>query len=400
MKTTSLALAALLATTACANFGDATLSSTGIGVGGPTRIPKVATTSDRFPAIYALSETYRKYAVTDVAYLPTGEVTYTGRVGIELGNAEGEAVGDFALTVNFDTDAVTGEVTNINLKYSEVPWQKFTRSVPLTGTHDSAGNITAAGTGTLYGANKYNIAVDIDMLLELVGALHTASLYSAEGNDIHGTVTGEITGDLTTLVEGVFFGDGDQIDPTPPCLTCPTIQEVSGTDWDEAGDEASTISGATATLEAEMPTTGSARYSGQVGLNLIAFRMDGEAIGDLEVLILFDSESLQGEISDVKLYLDSSSSAVASFPEQLTSGVLDVGGDTDGTDIQLEIDGELVAIDENGQDFEIEIEEVLMEGAFHNVSSDADSFQGTTASGRGRVDGNRFYISGEFYGEK
>ena len=140
---------------------------------------------------------------TAPADIPTGTVTYDGQIGADVrGDAQGSILADMTMIVGFDTNAIRGSVTNINLVDPDgIPNQRFDGSLAITGI-ETNGDLDAVAVGQITGVDVDGHTVDADMDLDLVG---TVVDDTGQGDAIFGSVTGSAAGDFYLTVDGVFF---------------------------------------------------------------------------------------------------------------------------------------------------------------------------------------------------
>ena len=332
------------------------------------RTAKVATDTD-VAAATSSATTFNTYAATALADLPTGEVTYVGDIGMTVqgtdGSGNGEAVGDLTLVINFATDAVTGQVTNLNIEYDGMAWQRMTGSILLTGS-EASGALSASGSGNLFGATRTGLAVDIEMLLNI---LATVRSNTGNGDRISGTATGTVNGDFAGVVNGSFFGTDSTIVTVTPTTPGNTPTAATNTNWN--GVQATYDNLVSSIVLRDLPDTGTETYTGAIQFDIASLTANGEAVGDLTILTNYGGEALLAQITNVNMYLNATSGA--SVPEQLLVGVIDMDGDIEQDDptqtaiFALDGDGELSGIDSLGEEFDVEMV-LVIEG---NLGQDA-----------------------------
>ena len=140
---------------------------------------------------------------TAPADIPTGTVTYDGQIGADVrGDAQGSILADMTMIVGFDTNAISGNVSNINLvDPAGIPTQRFSGSLAIAGIENN-GDLDAIASGRVSGVDGDGYAVDADMNLDLVG---TVLDDAGQGDAIFGSATGSAAGDFYLDVDGVFF---------------------------------------------------------------------------------------------------------------------------------------------------------------------------------------------------
>lgn len=166
-------------------------------------IPPSITTADVDRA-YVEAARISRLPVTDVINVPTGTVTYDGQIGVDVsGDAAGSILADMTMIVGFDTDAITGNVTNINLiDPNGVPDQRMGGSLDIDGI-ETNGQIAAVATGQVSAVDIYGESVTADMDIDLTGAVVDDQ---SNGDAIFGSATGSAEGDFYLYMDGVFFG--------------------------------------------------------------------------------------------------------------------------------------------------------------------------------------------------
>lgn len=141
---------------------------------------------------------------TDPLDLPTGSVTYDGQIGAAVGGgAQGQMLADMTMHVRFDSDAIGGTVSNINLlDTTGLPEQRLDGTLAIAG-FENAGDLGGIATGQVTGVDGGGRVIDADMALDLRGAVINDQWY---GDAVYGSATGSTTGDVTLGLNGVFFG--------------------------------------------------------------------------------------------------------------------------------------------------------------------------------------------------
>ncbi len=144
---------------------------------------------------------------TTFGNLPTGSVTYTGKLGADVsGDANGSILGDLNMNVGFASNRVGGNVTNINLIDPDgTPNQRFDGRLALDGV-ETAGQIDSFASGDISGVDVNGNRVDAQMLLILEGDVRDRF---SRGDTVYGTASGQTEGDFEMDVEGVFYGTRD-----------------------------------------------------------------------------------------------------------------------------------------------------------------------------------------------
>ena len=144
---------------------------------------------------------------TTVGDLPTGSVTYQGQIGADVsGDAQGDILADMTMIVGFDSNTITGNVTNINLVDPDgIPDQLLEGTLAMSGIENS-GDLAAVASGQVSGVDINGIDVDADMSLTLDGTVHDDT---GQGDAVFGDVTGDANGDFLLDIDGVFFGTSD-----------------------------------------------------------------------------------------------------------------------------------------------------------------------------------------------
>lgn len=136
--------------------------------------------------------------------LPTGSVTYTGKLGADVsGDANGSILGDLNMNVSFARNTVGGDVRNINLIDPDGrPNQRFEGRLLLDGV-ETDGQIDSFASGDLTGVDVHGDRVDTQMLLILEGDVRDDF---GRGDAVYGSATGRAEGDFDLDVDGVFYG--------------------------------------------------------------------------------------------------------------------------------------------------------------------------------------------------
>lgn len=186
MKSAYLPLIALSLTAACATPNPPSVTSTDVN-----RAFAEATYLSSLPA-------------TAPADLPVGSVTYDGQIGADVrGDARGQMLADMSMTVGFDSNAIGGTVSNINLlDTTGLPEQRLDGTLTIAG-FENAGNLGGVATGQVAGVDGGGQVIDADMGLDLRGAVINDQWY---GDAVYGSATGSATGDVNLGLNGVFFG--------------------------------------------------------------------------------------------------------------------------------------------------------------------------------------------------
>ncbi|WP_439156434.1 hypothetical protein [Yoonia sp.] len=186
MKSAHLSLVALTLTAACAT----------------PNVPSVTSTDvDR-----AFGEAaYLSTLPATVPYdLPTGSVTYDGQIGADVGgDAQGQMLADMTMQVRFDSDAIGGTVSNINLlDTTGLPEQRLDGTLEIAG-FENEGDLGGIATGQVTGVDGGGRVIDADMVLDLRGSVINDQWY---GDAVYGSATGTTSGDVNLGLNGVFFG--------------------------------------------------------------------------------------------------------------------------------------------------------------------------------------------------
>ncbi|MFN3664343.1 hypothetical protein [Yoonia sp.] len=154
----------------------------------------------------ALTEATRisRLPQTQISDLPTGSVTYNGKVGANVGgDLQGSMLGDMSMNVGFNTNTVRGSVTNLNLiNQAGRPDQALGGNLAINGFEDR-GNLSAGAGGTITGVAPGGSAFSSDVNLNLQGNLRDDR---HRGDAVFGTVAGQALGDVNLGFDGVFFG--------------------------------------------------------------------------------------------------------------------------------------------------------------------------------------------------
>lgn len=145
--------------------------------------------------------------LTSTANLPTGNVTYRGKLGADVaGDANGSILGDMTMQVDFADNDIGGSVTDINLINPDgTPDQRFDGSLTIDGVENS-GRLDAFASGEITGVDNDNFEVDSQVLLTLDGNVHDDF---GRGDAVFGTADGQARGEFNMDIEGVFFGTTD-----------------------------------------------------------------------------------------------------------------------------------------------------------------------------------------------
>ena len=153
---------------------------------------------------YAEAARISALPVTPLANVPTGTVTYDGQIGADVrGDAQGSILADMTMIVGFDSNAIAGNVTNINLvDLNGTPNQRFDGSLGIDGI-EAGGDLDATATGRITAVDVNGQVVDADMDLDLSGSVVNDQ---GQGDAIFGSATGTASGDFYLTVDGVFFG--------------------------------------------------------------------------------------------------------------------------------------------------------------------------------------------------
>ncbi|MBE0414450.1 hypothetical protein [Yoonia sp.] len=154
----------------------------------------------------AFAEATRISALPATSYydLPTGSVTYDGQIGANVtGDAQGQMLADMTMVVRFDSNAMGGTVSNMNLMDTAgLPEQRLDGKLTIAG-FESAGTLGGVAAGQISGVNSGGRDFDADMVLDLSGSVVNDRWY---GDAVYGSATGATTGDVNLGVTGVFFG--------------------------------------------------------------------------------------------------------------------------------------------------------------------------------------------------
>lgn len=156
---------------------------------------------------FAEARTISNLPFTDTNNLPTGTVTYVGKIGADVsGDYNGSILGDMRMNIDFADSDVGGDVTNINLIGADGrPDQRFDGSLDIDGVADS-GRIDAFASGDITAVNDIGLFVDSNVLLRLDGDVYDDF---AGGDAVFGTVKGDAEGEFDLNIDGVFFGTSD-----------------------------------------------------------------------------------------------------------------------------------------------------------------------------------------------
>ncbi len=144
---------------------------------------------------------------TDTQDLPTGNVTYNGKLGADVsGDLDGSIISDMTMIVGFNDQSIGGSVTNINLIDPDGrPNQRFDGALDIAGVEDS-GRLSAFASGDISGVDDDGFYVDSNLLLTLQGDVVDDI---GRGDAVFGSARGDGVGDLEFNVDGVFFGTED-----------------------------------------------------------------------------------------------------------------------------------------------------------------------------------------------
>lgn len=142
---------------------------------------------------------------TPVSQLPTGSVTYDGKIGADLdGDSLGSMLADMTMRVDFQDNRIGGNVRNINLIDQDgTPNQRFDGTLEIAGFENN-GDLDAGASGRISGVSSGGSRIDADMNLDLDGTVRTDRYH---GDTVYGGVTGDARGDFNLDVDGVFYGD-------------------------------------------------------------------------------------------------------------------------------------------------------------------------------------------------
>lgn len=145
--------------------------------------------------------------LTSTANLPTGNVTYRGKLGADVrGDANGSILGDMTMRVDFADNDIGGSVSNINLiDPNGTPNQRFDGSLNIDGVENS-GRLDAFATGEITGVDNDGFEVDSQVLLTLDGDVYDDF---GRGDAVYGAADGQARGEFNMDIEGVFFGTTD-----------------------------------------------------------------------------------------------------------------------------------------------------------------------------------------------
>lgn len=143
--------------------------------------------------------------VTLPADLPIGSVTYSGVLtATTTGDFAGDMYADLTMAVDFDSNAITGTIDNVDLvdPTTSTISQSLTGSLDLTGTQTSS-VLTATATGSLTGLG--DITGTAATILTMGGAIRTDT---TDGDTVYGdVVTGAATGGFDLIfTDGEFYG--------------------------------------------------------------------------------------------------------------------------------------------------------------------------------------------------
>lgn len=175
------------------------------GGGLPPSIDAAGIETDRLTGIR-----FNKLAHTAPADLPAGAARFSGRLGSQItGDYDGRMIGDLDLRIDFDTNSLSGDVSNINITDRDgEPTQRLGGRLDLSGaTRD--GVVDAQASGTVRILDDNDITRRADLALALDGHIRTQD---DDGDAVAGTMTGTMSGDVTLrLFDGYFYGvDNDR----------------------------------------------------------------------------------------------------------------------------------------------------------------------------------------------
>ena len=145
--------------------------------------------------------------LTSTANLPSGSVTYVGRLGADVqGDANGSILGDMTMQVDFADNDIDGSITNINLiDPNGTPNQRFDGRLAIDGVENS-GRLDAFASGEITGVDNDGFEVDSQVLLTLDGDVYDDF---DTGDAVFGTADGQARGEFDMDIEGVFYGTAD-----------------------------------------------------------------------------------------------------------------------------------------------------------------------------------------------
>ncbi len=162
-------------------------------------------TADQLTDIQNESSRVSALSASAPASIPTsGAVDYSGHIGGEIdGDVTGGFVGDLTVTADFGTNAITGDVTNINLIDEDGnPDQLLGGSLDVTGAHTGADiTMTAQGSVTAVDDDGFRGSSDVDF--ELNGGFVDDT---GTADAMYGTITGSADGDFYIgVVDADFY---------------------------------------------------------------------------------------------------------------------------------------------------------------------------------------------------
>ena len=184
----------------------ATLSTLALAAACATPNPPTVSATDVTRA-YVQAAEIRDLPFTSTQDLPTGSVNYQGKLGADVsGDANGSILGDLSMDVNFGTNNVTGDVTNINLiDTAGRPDQRFGGQLDIEGA-ESGGRIDGFAFGDLEAVTSNGSAVETNVLLTLDGDIYSDI---GDGDAVFGSARGDAIGEIDFNIDGVFFGTAD-----------------------------------------------------------------------------------------------------------------------------------------------------------------------------------------------
>ncbi len=143
--------------------------------------------------------------VTPVSRIPTGFVTYDGKIGADVtGDSLGSVLADMTMRVDFQDNRIGGRVDNINLiDQNGEPDQRLLGSLEIAGFENN-GNLDAGASGQVTAVGTNNNQLDAQMNLDLDGTVRSDR---SHGDTVYGGVTGDARGDFNLDVDGVFYGE-------------------------------------------------------------------------------------------------------------------------------------------------------------------------------------------------
>lgn len=168
----------------------------------------------------------------------------------------------------------------------------------------------------------------------------------------------------------------------------PTPSPYTEADFEAAQAEAARIASSPLTAVADIPTTGTADYSGQLGAEVNG-DIYGAILGNLDVTANFATGDIDGTVSSIG-FDDWDGDA-----DQLLDGSLVVSGSITDSTLLAGATGSLGAVDEDGFSGSSTVM-LYLDGDFHSDSAAADSIYGTVG-GSGSGDYDVTVSSGEFY---